>query len=460
MKRLLVGVAALSAATAVLISSAGVGAASTPKSWMLSANGTLPSGLTAKVQAAGGTITSSMPELGLAFATSSDASFASKAAKISGIGAVSTNLRVNWLEPEFAYPPMSGDDDTFFDAQWGHIAVDSVGAWNAGFRGNGVKVAVLDTGFNLTHTDLAPNIVGSASMVDAIPGAQWTGAPNAFSHGTHTSGTVAAPDNAFRTIGVAPGADLLLVRVLDDSPGGSGTFEDVIEGIVYAADQDADVINMSLGAVLEKDGVPGEYTRKEAAELEKAISRATTYAFQQGTTVIASAGNDEINFDLDHNLFDLPSMAAHVLSISATAPIGWAKGPGVPFWDGSFDHLASYSNFGKSGVEFAAPGGDASYPGTDICQVGVIINFCFAFDFVLAPGTGGPGVNGFFFAAGTSMAAAHASGVAAIIIGKNGGSMNPAQVEAALKQSADDLGKPGNDEVYGYGRVNAANAVG
>ena len=200
------------------------------------------------MQAAGGTLTNTIPQVGLAFATSSDASFASNAAKIAGVGSVSPNLTVDWLGPEFTYPPTSGDDDIRFDPQWGHISVDSVGAWNAGFRGNGVKIAVLDTGFNLTHTDLAPNIVGSASMVDAIPSAQWTGAPTAFSHGTHTSGIAAAPDNAIGTIGIAPEADLLLVRVLDDSPGGSGTFEDVIEGIVYAADQDADIINMSFGA--------------------------------------------------------------------------------------------------------------------------------------------------------------------------------------------------------------------
>ena len=155
------------------------------------------------------------------------------------------------------------------------------------------------------------------------------------------------------------------------------------------------------------------------------------------------------------------SDAPHVISISATAPIGWAKGPGVPYWDGSFDHPASYTNFGQSAIDFAAPGGDFVYPGNENCTIGVVplTRPCWVFDLVLAPGTGGPGVNGNFFAAGTSMAAPHASGVAAIIIGKNGGDMAPAQVEAKLAQSADDLGKPGNDDFYGAGRVNAAKAV-
>jgi lantibiotic leader peptide-processing serine protease len=79
------------------------------------------------------------------------------------------------------------------------------------------------------------------------------------------------------------------------------------------------------------------------------------------------------------------------------------------------------------------------------------------FDLVFAPGTGGGA--GYFWAAGTSMASPHAAGVAAIIIGKNDGDMAPAKVEAALRASADDLGKPGQDDFYGAGRVNAANAV-
>jgi subtilisin family serine protease len=79
------------------------------------------------------------------------------------------------------------------------------------------------------------------------------------------------------------------------------------------------------------------------------------------------------------------------------------------------------------------------------------------FDFVLSPGsiTG----NGYFFADGTSMAAPHVAGVAALIIEKHGGSMKPAQVLTALQHSADDLGKPGNDDFYGGGRVNAARAT-
>ncbi|WP_262490244.1 S8 family serine peptidase [Hymenobacter coccineus] len=77
------------------------------------------------------------------------------------------------------------------------------------------------------------------------------------------------------------------------------------------------------------------------------------------------------------------------------------------------------------------------------------------FDYVFSTTSNG----GYAWSAGTSMAAPHASGVAALIIGKNGGRMDPARVEAVLRASADDLGKPGRDEYYGYGRVNALRAV-
>ena len=172
--------------------------------------------------------------------------------------------------------------------------------------------------------------------------------------------------------------------------------------------------------------------------------------------MITSAGNEATDYDHNGPVVHMPSDGPNVISIAATAPIGWATDPGNIF----LDNPASYSNYGQSVIDFAAPGGDSVYPGNESCTIAGLLRPCWVFDLVFSTGSNlNPALASYFWAAGTSMAAPHASGVAAIIIGKNGGSMHPAQVEAALLQSADDLGKPGNDDFYGNGRVNAYNAV-
>jgi subtilisin family serine protease len=454
-RRLTVLVASLAAIIALLVASAGAGAAAAPKSYLIVTSGGVPTA--AQVAGVGGQLTSTIPQVGVAVASSADANFKAKASKL---GTVLPNLTLDWIGPEermvgpdFGYPPVSGDNDPLFNLQWGHTAVDAVGAWNAGHFGDGVRVAILDSGVDADHPDLAPQVnVGLSTSF--VPGESFNPAPGFyFDHGTHVAGTVAAADNAFGVIGVASQAELVGVQVLSRVTG-SGSFDQVIQGIVYAADIDADVINMSLGGALVKSGSddPADpYTAKEAAEIKNALGRATTYAYQNGTTVIASAGNDAIDADHTANLIHLPSDAPHVITISATAPVGWATDPANTF----LDTPATYTNFGQSTIEFAAPGGDAAYPGNENCTVSGLTRPCWVFDLVFSTIPGG-----WAWAGGTSMAAPHASGVAAIIIGANGGSMSPSHVEAALRASADDLGKPGNDDFYGAGRVNAANAVG
>ena len=329
-------------------------------------------------------------------------------------------------------------------------------AWDLGARGNGVRVAVIDGGMNVTHIDLAGS-VDLAHSISFVAGKTFFQDAGTFSHATHVAGIVAARDNGIGTIGVAPGATIIAVKALQN---GSGSFAAVIEGIVYAATPisqggaGANIINMSLG---------GAFLREKAgfAHLAAAISRATIYAYQQGVTVIASAGNSGVDIDHSANLIFVPAQSTDVIAVSATGPVGFAVGAT------NFTRPASYTNFGQSAITLAAPGGDFVYtPQSQVCAVpriptGSLLNFCFVFDFVLSPG----GINSananinYFFAAGTSMAAPHVAGVAALIIEKNGGSMKPAQVLTALQQSADDLGKPGNDDFYGGGFVNALRAV-
>lgn len=429
----------------------------------------------ARIQAAGGHVTTFVPEIGVALVDSDNPDFRTDGARISGVQDVAANVTVRMLEPSdpvmlsyeeaFSNPPTSGDDDFYFDLQWGHQAIDAASAWNAGYRGAGARVAVLDSGIDADHPDIAPNL-NTALSKSFVTGEDWNVRPGRFyNHGTHVAGTIAAADNGFGTIGVAPEAEIVAVKVLSEYTG-SGSFGGIAAGIVYAANIGADIVNMSLGAtiphnctfdVLDDDGNPtGEtvhYPAKDCAALLNMLNRATSYANKMGTTLIGSAGNEAT--DLDHNGSDvkIPAESVGVLSISALGPVKWAADP----FNTNFDRLATYSNYGQSSIAFGAPGGDYSYAfvnPTELCSVAGIVHRCYVFDYVFSTVSGG-----WSWSVGTSMASPHAAGVAALIVGKNGGSMSPAALEAAMRKTSIDAGKPGRDDVFGHGSVNAATAV-
>jgi subtilisin family serine protease len=263
------------------------------------------------------------------------------------------------------------------------------------------------------------------------------------------AGIIAAADNAFGTIGVAPEAKILAVKVLSGVTG-SGDFAGIIQGIVYAADQGANVINMSLGVT---DGLPKGGA--EVAELINATKRAAQYAYAHNVLIVASSGNDGRDLDHDANVVAFPAQLPGVLAVAATAPEAW----GHDLNGADLDLPASYSNYGQSAVHFAGPGGDFDYPGNENCTIATLVRPCWVFDGVFAPsGYVPPTGNLYSWATGTSMAAPHVSGVAALIFGKYPG-ITAQKVEQILRKSAEDLGKPGKDDFYGQGRVNAANAV-
>ncbi|RNI31589.1 S8 family peptidase [Rufibacter latericius] len=435
---------------------------------IISSGAKLPADIEGKVNASNGKLTALLTEVGLATATSDDPNFAAKAAKISGVRSVVNDFTYQGFDPlkdkaveaDNVNPASTGDSNPYFPFQWGHTAIQAPEAWNEGALGQGVRVAVLDGGFDLTHPDLQGNIVDARSFVPTEP-AQFNRA--GASHGSHTAGTIAAVDNNLGVIGVAPAAKLILVKVLADA--GSGSFSWMMQGILYATQQKADVINMSLGAAIPRNskylydnGTPenpaDDYVVNETKaiqELVVAINRVTTYAAQQGVTIITSAGNDANNGNADQDLVHIPSDAPNVISISATGPTGWANAPLTT----NLDEFASYSNFGTSVIDFAAPGGDFDYPTNELIAFRGITQYTWALDMVLSTSARG----GYTWMAGTSMAAPHASGVAALIIGRNGGQMDPAKVEAVLRASSDDLDKPGRDMYYGNGRVNALRAI-
>ena len=408
----------------------------------------LPSNLKKDVSGVGGTIKGQLDGIGLALVHSQDPDFITKASSIKGIRSVIYDLTTNWLpadEVNSKIATASVPTDFFYPYQWNMLAIHANEAWDKGYEGQGATVAILDGGFYLEHHDIASNIDlgNSVSVVAGLP-LQFQNIGD-FSHGTHVAGIAAAVRNDYGTVGVAPRAKLMLVRVLNDA--GSGSFGDVITGIYYAAGHGANVINMSLGAYIphhQQIIANGQHVNltKGNQELLIAMNRSTSYAHKKGAVVVAAAGNEDIDLghiaDYDH----YPSGCTDVLSISATSPKGWVPGANT-----NLDIPTTYTNYGTSGIDFAAPGGDY-YP--DVQDT---------YDLVLSPGSiDADGNEYWWFAAGTSMASPHVAGVAALIAGKHP-EYSPAQIEAALRASSNDLGKPGRDDFFGLGRVNASQAV-
>lgn len=342
--------------------------------------------------------------------------------------------------------PVTGNNP-LFQLQWNMHAISAPQAWTAGYKGRGVRVAVLDGGMYLDHPDLKDNINKSLCRnFVTLPGennpldASFTRAPE-FSHATHVAGIIAAADNSIGVIGVAPEAEIIAVKVLNDQGDGSASW--AMQGIIYATDNGAKVINMSFGSAVLKGSGQDQAYHQAVINTMYGYKDAIQYANSKGVTVISGAGNDALDFDHTGSVEFFPAASPFSICISATAPESWydkmIQGTSV-----NLDNPASYTNFGSSRIDFAAPGGDCVSSSNN-----------WFYDMVYS--TAYP--TGYEYALGTSMATPHVSGIAALIIGKNGGSMDPAKVKMALKKSADDLGKPGNDPYFGDGRVNAFKAI-
>jgi subtilisin family serine protease len=403
------------------------------------------SNIVASVSAAGGVVRAAMPEIGVITADSNSAGFAAAVLKNSNVQSVAADPALNWGGPRTVVEAsdvgsFGVNSEPFSGYQWNlrQIGADKTAA--NGIVGNHVvraRVAVLDEGVVCDHPDLAPNLnIGLSTSF--VPGEGVCAViPNHFNHGTHVAGIIAAAINNFGVQGVAPGAEIVAVKVLSEASG-SGSFGGIIQGILYASGPavHADVINMSLGATFDRINAGGG----GAGPLISALNRAVDQATARGTLVVSAAGNEGV--DLNSRLWAIPAQSGNGMAVSATGPVGLAN----------FDRLASYSNYGQSVINLAAPGGDDTlYP-----------NPAYVLDMVLSPG-GFRIVNGvetfqYYFADGTSMAAPHVSGVAALIVGEYG-HMKPAHLKAILQQSAVDILKPGADAGSGHGRVDAANAV-
>jgi subtilisin family serine protease len=181
------------------------------------------------------------------------------------------------------------------------------------------------------------------------------------------------------------------------------------------------------------------------------MNKAVNFANRHGVLVVSAAGNDGIDLDHSGSYISVPAQSGAGVAVSATGPLGFALGAT------NFDRPASYTNYGNSVVNVAAPGGDFALPGEDLCTVPTtngapLTRPCWVFDMVMSTNVGG-----WAWAAGTSMAAPAASAVAAMIKQQHP-DISLGALKTALQQSAVDAGKKGNAPFYGKGWINAYNA--
>ncbi len=305
---------------------------------------------------------------------------------------------------------MTPNDPFYNPYQWHLTAIQAEAAWDV-TSGAGAVVAVLDTGLKTGGADGIGCV--SPKAYDVVNGDN--DPVDGDGHGTHVSGTIAQTTNNGRACaGMAYGACVMPVKVLDDS--GSGSFADIAEGIHYAVDNGADVINMSLGI-----------NARYAVTSDPLIDPALDYAYSHGVTVVVAAGNDGWSKNVSY-----PAIYPTVIAVGAT--------------DYNND-IVSYSNSG-TGLDVMAPGGDTS---TDANGDGYS-------DGVLQE-TYLNGAWGYYFFQGTSMASPHVAAVAALLYA-SGTATTPDAVYQALTSTALDLGATGYDGTYGWGLVQAADALG
>jgi serine protease len=337
----------------------------------------------------------------------------------------SKNPNVEYAVPNAITNAFMVPNDPLYKYQWNFKAFETgVGgginlepSWDVS-TGSGVIVAVLDTGVAYEDYSIyrkAPDLVNTkfVSGYDFVNNDTHPNDDN--SHGTHVAGTIVQSTNDnYGVAGVAYGCSIMPVKVLDKE--GSGSLQQLIDAIYYATDNNADVISMSLGFS------PGYYPGE-------GLDNALEYAYNNGVTIVAAAGNDGTG------TVSYPAANDKCIAVGATR------------YDGT---RPDYSNYGNA-LDIMAPGGDLNVDQNgDGYGDGILQN---TFD----PTTKDPEDFGFWFFTGTSMATPHVSSVAALLIAK--GAKEPDQVRTAIQNSATDLGTSGWDPEYGYGLINAKAAL-
>lgn len=327
---------------------------------------------------------------------------------------------VRFAEPDYIVHAELVPNDPRWVDQWGLARIRAERAWDRVRDVHGLMIAVIDTGITLDHPDLKDRIWTNPGeipnngldddqngKVDDVHG--WHFFHNCTSsgscdpmedgntrddngHGTLVAGIIGADSNNGTGIaGLAWKATLLPVKVLDQD--GWGFYSDIADGLIYATDTGAAIINLSLGGT----------------DPSETLRRAVNYALGQNRLVVAASGNNAQSIDY-------PAVYPGVIAVGAT------------------DRNDQRAHFSNSGPEL-----DLVAPGVSILSTS-------------------PSLSGYAFGTGTSFAAPHVAGVAALVWAA-APALTAAQVRSILEQTAVDLGPPGRDNDYGYGRIDAGAAI-
>jgi serine protease len=374
---------------------------------------------------------------------------------------------VEYAQARYRVRPLFVPNDPLYARQWNYPALDMERAWDINPGASpAITVAVIDTGvafhtevrrFNSSFAfpiDEGGPLLPALGVVD-IPfaAAPDLGGPDRFvsprdfiwndndpvdmdGHGTHVTGTIGQlTNNAVGVAGMAFNVKIMPIKVIDgawdfifDSPF-IGTDDIVARAIHYAVDNGAKVLNMSIG----RTGPPAP-----------AVNEAMAYAVSHGAFVVVAGGNDFLDGNPVERLAEFAPQIRGAVSVAAV---------------GRDLRRATYSSTG-SYLELAAPGGDSLRGGSDAGILQQTFDFDLTETFLQGPSRFRPprfDSFAYLFSQGTSMAAPHVSGFAALLM--QHGITDPAAIEAAMERYATDLGAPGRDSEYGYGLINPRAAL-
>ena len=317
---------------------------------------------------------------------------------------------VEYAEPNYIAHVALIPDDTYYSAQWALAKIQAPAAWDATTGDSNVIIAVIDTGVDLDHPDLAAKMWSNPKeipgngldddgngFIDDVRGWDFVSDDNVpqddHGHGTHVAGIAAAEtNNSIGIAGLSWGARIMAVKVLNEK--GEGTYFDVAQGIKYAADQGAKIVNLSLAG----------------SDYSLALKDAVSYAHDvMGCLLVGAVGNDS-------GPVEYPAKFPMVVAVAAT---------------NASDERAYFSNYG---------------PEVDVAAPGVSIWSTFWDD-------------SYAYKHGTSQATPHVAGLAALIWSVNP-TLTQDEVESIIERAAVDLGEPGRDNYYGHGRIDVNATVG